>query len=76
MNATHHPFSELFAQLGLPADERAIHAFIAHHGPLQAGTALHEAPFWSPAQALMLHELLLADADWAGVVEDLNAALH
>lgn len=71
-----HPFTELFAQLGLPSDEQSIRQFIASHTPLGAGIALAEAPFWTPAQAAFLREEILEDADWAEVVDQLNAALR
>ena len=37
---------------------------------------LEEAPFWTPAQAQLLREERLDDADWAMVVDRLNVALH
>ena len=37
MDNTFHRFSELFAQLGLAADEQAIHQFILTHSPLEGG---------------------------------------
>lgn len=71
-----HPFSELFAQLGLPDDHASIQQFIAIHSPLPDGMRLEEAPFWTPAQAQLLREERLDDADWAMVVDRLNVALH
>ncbi|WP_111412042.1 DUF2789 domain-containing protein [Billgrantia lactosivorans] len=71
-----HPFTELFEQLGLPADEASIKAFLEQHAPLPATMALHEAPFWSPAQAKFLEEALEEDADWAEVVDHLDASLR
>ena len=47
MNAQQHTMSNLFAQLGLPADEAAIENFIATHRPLESSTALYRAPFWT-----------------------------
>lgn len=70
------PFSELFAQLGLPSDEAGIRAFIVGHSPLPEHTALADAPFWTPAQAALLREELAEDADWAEVVDQLNLALR
>ena len=66
----------LFAQLGEANDEASITRFIELHGHLQGHTRLHEAPFWSPAQARFLHDAFLQDADWAPVVDALNAGLH
>ncbi|MCE8010831.1 DUF2789 domain-containing protein [Billgrantia desiderata] len=71
-----HPFTELFEQLGLPADEASIRAFIERHSPLPPTLALHEAPFWNQAQAAFLHAALEEDADWAEVVDHLDASLR
>lgn len=76
MEPTVHPFSDLFAQLGLPNDSASIQQFIATHAPLPDDVRLEEAPFWSPAQAQLLREERLDDADWAMVVDRLNVALH
>ncbi|MEA9842663.1 DUF2789 domain-containing protein [Xanthomonas campestris] len=71
-----HPFSELFAQLGLPSDEASIRRFIAEHSPLPGGVRLEEAPFWTPAQAQLLREERIDDADWIVTMDQLNIALH
>lgn len=76
MEPTTHTLSELFAQLGLDADARAIDQFIATHRPLPGGVALADAPFWTPAQAQFLREELRDDADWAELVDQLNVRLH
>jgi hypothetical protein len=76
MDQTVHPFSELFAQLGLASDEASIRAFIAEHAPLPDDMRLEEAPFWSDAQSQLLREERVDDADWAPVVDQLNLALH
>ena len=71
-----HRFSDLFAQLGLPADEQAIRQFIANHGPLKADILLADAPFWTASQAAFLKEEKLEDADWAELVDQLDLALR
>ena len=71
-----HRFSELFAQLGLPADERGIQQFLSAHRPVASDVALADAPFWSASQTAFLREQLLADADWAELVDQLNLALR
>lgn len=76
MDKTFHRFSELFAQLGLPATEPEIRKFIATHSPLANDFLLADAPFWTPAQASLLREEILEDADWAEVVDQLNVALR
>ncbi len=76
MEKPFHRFSELFKQLGLPEDEAGIAQFLQRHAPLAPHIALADAPFWSPAQAKLLREELLEDADWAEVVDQLNVALR
>lgn len=76
MESTFHPFTELFDQLGLPSDEASIRAFIATHAPLPDDMRLEEAPFWSDAQAQLLREERLEDADWIVTIDQLNVAMH
>ena len=76
MESTVHPFSELFAQLGLADDNASIQQFIATHSPIPNGMRLEDAPFWSPSQSQLLREERRDDADWAMVVDRLNVALH
>lgn len=76
MDASFHPFSELFAQLGLPSDARHIDEFLRRHSPLPEAVRLADAPFWTPAQAALLREEVQEDADWALVVDQLNLALR
>ena len=70
-----HTMSNLFAQLGLPADPAGIEAFIAAHRPLGNDVPLYRAPFWTAAQRSFLKEQIIDDADWVGVIDDLNASL-
>lgn len=76
MSPPYHQFCELFAQLGLPSDVKAIASFIQSHSPLPPGTRLEDAPFWTPAQAALLRDEIRDDADWAGLVDRLNLALR
>jgi len=71
-----HDISALFAQLGQASDETAIARFIETHGPLPEGMQLHEAAFWTPAQAAFLREAIGDDADWAEIADTLNGELH
>jgi hypothetical protein len=66
----------LFDQLGLRSDREAIEAFVAAHSPLPAATRLHQAPFWSKAQSDFLRDELLEDADWASIIDELDAELR
>lgn len=76
MDKSNHLFSDLFAQLGLPADEPAIRQFLVTHTPLAADIDLPDAPFWTESQAAFLREEILEDADWAELVDQLNLALR
>lgn len=76
MERSVHDMSGLFAQLGEASDEGAIARFIETHGPMAGGVQLHEAAFWTPAQANFLREAILDDAEWAAVVDALNAEFH
>jgi hypothetical protein len=72
----HHHFSELFAQLGLSHDQASIQSFIANHAPIPADVRIEDAAFWTSAQAQMLREDLIEDADWAELVDQLSVALR
>lgn len=76
MYIAEHNLVSLFAQLGLPAEQSAIEQFIASHAPLPTAMRLADAPFWTASQACFLYEEILEDADWAEVVDQLNACLH
>lgn len=76
MEMSIHNLGSLFAQLGLPSEPAAIERFIASHSPLPEAVRLHEAPFWTPAQADFLREEILEDADWAEAVDELNVRLR
>jgi Protein of unknown function (DUF2789) len=76
METPMHSINSLFAQLGLPSDQTAVEHFIKAHSPLLKSVALSDAPFWTPVQASFLREELLNDADWAEVIDELNARMH
>lgn len=75
MEKPNHQLSDLFSQLGLPADAASIEAFVASHRPLADGVVLADAPFWSVSQAQLLRQKLADDSDWVGLVDTLNAML-
>lgn len=76
MEAPLHEMRNLFAQLGLPSDEKVIRCLIASHKPLSAGVLLSDAPFWSPAQVAFLREGTLIDADGSDMIDKLDEVLH
>lgn len=71
-----HNMCNLFAQLGEASDEAAIAHFIESNSPLAEHVLLHEATFWSPAQAGFLKQSIIDDADWAAITDALNARLR
>ena len=75
MDTTAHNMTTLFEQLGLPAGEQAIAAFLREH-QLPEDVRVSEAPFWNAGQRQFLREEWVEDADWAMVVDALNEALH
>lgn len=76
MESSIHTLNNLFAQLGLPSEDSQIDDFINTHRPLASSLSLSEAPFWTPTQATFLYEEIMKDADWAEVIDQLNARLH
>jgi hypothetical protein len=76
MEASLHSLNHLFAQLGLPNSDAEIEQFIHTHRQLAVTISLADAPYWTPAQAAFLREEILKDADWAEVIDQLNARLH
>lgn len=76
MEANLHTMSNLFSQLGLANGPQDIEAFIATHRPLANAVALYRAPFWNDSQRAFLKEEIIDDADWAGVIDELNSRLR
>ena len=75
MDTSAHTIGALFEQLGLPASSDDIDAFLnSHH--LLADVALAEASFWNASQAEFLRCAIEDDADWAEVVDQLDALLR
>ncbi|NKI17959.1 DUF2789 domain-containing protein [Spongiibacter sp. KMU-166] len=71
-----HSMKSLFQQLGLEDSEEAIERFIVRHRPLPRDLLLHEASFWKPNQAAFLKESLDEDAEWAEIVDELDARMR
>ena len=76
MDANRHTMTKLFAQLGLPDSPGAIETFVRRHAFASNGYALCHAPFWSDSQRSFLVEEIIKDADWVGVIDELNCQLH
>lgn len=71
-----HAFKDLFEQLGLPSESEAIKNFIEANRPLAPEVELADAGFWNAGQASFIREELLRDADWAELVDQLDASLR
>jgi len=76
MHTTVQTLETLFQQLGLEHTPASIDAFIKRHAPLPDACRLADAPFWDQAQADFLRQQLLADAEWAEVIDQLNLRLR
>lgn len=76
MEAHTHSLEALFAQLGLDNSSDAIDTFVQTHSPIPAGVALHQAAFWNTSQATFLVQMKQQDADWAEIVDQLDAMLR
>ena len=75
MITTEPTMTNLFLQLGLPAEKHEIADFIRMH-QLPEDVRVSEAAFWNEGQRQFLREEWVEDADWAIVVDEFNEALH
>ncbi len=75
MDTSSHTMQTLFAQLGLSNSDTAIENFIQNNH-LPADIPLENAAFWSAGQAQFIREAIAEDADWAEVVDHLDAQLR
>lgn len=75
MDTVKHDLANLFLQLGLDADNDAIETFIENHA-LDGSVSLEEAVFWTDAQAQFIEESRDDDADWSGMVDELDTRLR
>ncbi len=71
-----HSLASLFGQLGLDSTDEAIENFISSNNPLPGNVELHNADFWSASQASFLKQAKDEDADWAEIVDQLDAMLR
>lgn len=75
MDTTKHSLNTLFQQLGLPSSDDEIAEFVASHKVADT-TLLADAPFWNEAQRHFISESLAQDADWAELIDELDAQLR
>ena len=76
MRGNVNTLSDLFRQLGLPADPASIADFIARHKGDCRECALPQAPIWTESQKSFLEEAIAQDADWALPAETLTSLLR
>lgn len=76
MNDSVHTLSDVFSQLGLSSEPNSIERFIQTHRPLDSAVRLPDATFWNEAQRNFLRQQLSADADWAELIDQLDASLR
>jgi hypothetical protein len=75
MDMSDHSMQALFSQLGLSNSDTAIDNFMGNNH-LPAEIPLENAAFWSAGQAQFIREAISQDADWAEVVDHLDAQLR
>ena len=71
-----HTIASLFDQLGLNSSEEEIDDFISKNSPLPKGLELYRATIWNASQADFLKQMKEEDADWAEIVDQLDAMLR
>lgn len=71
-----HTMSDLFAQLGLPEEDKEIDKFIQTHRPVPENLTLVDASFWNTGQSQFLCEAIDEDSDWAELVDQLDSRLR
>ena len=67
-----HTLSSLFDQLGLDSETESIEQFIALHKPIPGDIELHNVSFWTKSQASFLKQMKDEDADWSGIIDQLD----
>ncbi|GAB3057720.1 DUF2789 domain-containing protein [Simiduia litorea] len=75
MNIEFNTLGALFSQLGLPSDDDFINRFVDEH-KLDKSIRIDQASFWSPNKARFLRDAIEEDAEWAGIVDQLDGRLR
>ena len=76
MESPTHSLSSLFEQLGLDNREASIEQFIETHSTIPGNVELQDANFWTPSQAAFLKQMKDEDADWVGIIDQLDVLLR
>lgn len=75
MDSQLNDLSNLFSQLGLDKDQKAIKHFLNKHF-LKNDEKLEDATFWNPSQKAFLVEERNQDADWCEAIDELDTLLR
>lgn len=75
MRSNINTMSDLFKQLGLPADPASIREFIGQHEGACIHCTLPHAPIWTESQRAFLDQAVAEDSDWALPAEELAGML-
>jgi len=76
MESHTHTLSSLFNQLGLDSKDSSIEQFINIHKPISKEIELSKAFFWNNSQSSFIKEMKEEDADWSGVIDQLDVMLR
>lgn len=75
MYTEEHNIKSLFEQLGLGSSDAQIKQFLHNH-KLSGTDTIENASFWNASQATFIHDAKQQDAEWALVVDELDAMLR
>ena len=76
MEPHNHTLSSLFKQLGLDSKDTSIEQFIDSHKPISGEIELYKAFFWNNSQSSFIKEMKDEDADWSGIIDQLDTMLR
>lgn len=76
MDAFSHNLNSLFEQLGIPSTDDEIMNFLLNNNKVPSHIQIHQAKFWSPAQAEFIRTALAENSSWSGVIGSLDTLLR
>lgn len=76
MESHTHTMSSLFDQLGLDSKITSIENFIDINRAIPGNVILYEANFWNASQSSFLKQMKDEDADWSGIIDQLDIMLQ
>ena len=76
MESYHTKMRDLFAQLGLPSDQKSIENFIEKHSGLARSIHIEDATFWTEHQAGFIRSALVEDAEWAELIDQVKCIVE